>query len=58
MIRLFLTETLKIIGSGVIAIHEDVSVELDALLVDVSWTRIVAEVEKRMGLDALAELHH
>jgi hypothetical protein len=31
-----------------------VSVELDALLVDVLRTRIVAEVEKRMDLNALA----
>jgi hypothetical protein len=30
------------------------SIELDALLVDVLQTRIVAEVEKRMDLDALA----
>ena len=33
----------------------DVSVELDTLLVDVLRTLIVAEVEKRMDLDALAE---
>jgi len=32
----------------------DVSVELDALPVDVLRTRIVAEVGKRMDLDALA----
>jgi hypothetical protein len=31
----------------------DVSVELDTLLVGVLRTRIVAEVEKRMGLDVL-----
>ncbi len=34
----------------------DVRVELDALPIDVLRTRIVAEVEKRMGLDALAEV--
>ena len=34
----------------------DVSVELDALAVDVLRTRIVAEVEKHMDLDALAEM--
>jgi hypothetical protein len=33
----------------------DVSVELDALPLDVLRTRIVAEVEKRMGLDALTQ---
>jgi len=33
-----------------------VSVELDAPPVDVFWTRIVAEVEERMDLDALAEI--
>ena len=32
----------------------DVSVELDALLVDSSRTRIMAEVEKRMDLEVLA----
>jgi hypothetical protein len=33
----------------------DASVELDALPVDVLRTQIVAEVEKRVDLDALAE---
>jgi hypothetical protein len=33
----------------------DVSVELDALPVDVLLTRIVAEGEKRMDLDALTQ---
>lgn len=35
----------------------NVSVELDALAVDVLRVRIVAEVGKRMDLDALAEVH-
>jgi len=34
----------------------DVSVELDALPVDVLRTQIVAEVGKRMDLDALVEV--
>ena len=34
----------------------DVSVELDALPVDVLRTRIAAEVEKRIDLGALAEV--
>ncbi len=38
-----------------IAILEAMSVELDALLVDVLRTRIVTEVEKCMDLDALVQ---
>lgn len=34
----------------------DVRVELDALPVDVLLTRIVAQVERRWDLDALAEV--
>ena len=34
----------------------DISVELDMLPVDVLRTRIVAEVGKRVDLDALAEV--
>jgi hypothetical protein len=39
-----------------IARHGDVSVELDALPLVVLRSRIVAEVEARMDLEALAEL--
>jgi hypothetical protein len=39
-----------------IAEHGDVSVELDALPVDVLRARLVAEVEARMDLDALREV--
>ena len=34
----------------------DVSVELDALPVDVLWMRMVAEVEKHVDLEAMAEV--
>jgi hypothetical protein len=40
-------------AAGFIAMHGDVSVELDALPVDVLRDRIVTEVESRMDLDAL-----
>jgi hypothetical protein len=39
-----------------IAKHGDISVELDALPIDVLKARIVDEVEARMNLDALAEV--
>jgi len=41
-----------------VARHGDVSVELDALPVDVLRDRIVTEVEARIDLDALAEVKH
>lgn len=37
---------------------EDVSVELDALLIDVLRTRIVAKVERCIGSYTLAEVGH
>jgi len=40
-----------------IAKHGDVSVELDALPVDVLRGRLIAEVESRMDLGALAQVH-
>jgi len=40
---------------NVIANHRNLSVELDALPVEVLQTRIVSEVEKHVDLDALAE---
>ncbi len=45
-------------AAGFIAKHGDMSVELDALPFDVLRARIVAEVEKRMDLDALARMRH
>ena len=42
-------------AAGFIAKNGDVSVELDALPMDVLRTRIVEEVEARMDLDALEE---
>ena len=50
------TKTTDSRRAAFIAKHGDISVELDALPIDVLKARIVDEVEARMNLDALAEV--
>ncbi len=50
------TKTTDSRRAAFVAKHGDISVELDALPIDVLKARIVDEVEARMNLDALAEV--
>jgi uncharacterized small protein (DUF1192 family) len=51
------TKTKDSRSAAFVAKHGDISVELDALSVDVLRARIVDEVETRMDIDALADVH-
>jgi hypothetical protein len=51
------TKTTDTRRAAFVAKYGDVVVELDALPVDVLQTRLISEVEARMDLDALADVH-